>query len=50
MSPAEVMSLLILFHQSNHRYFKSFYTQHVPHFLAREFPKRVSYQRVVELA
>jgi hypothetical protein len=50
MSPAEVMSLLILFHQSNHRHFKGFYTQYAPRILAREFPKRVSYQRVVELA
>jgi hypothetical protein len=44
MSPAEVMSLLILFHQSNYRHFKGFYTQYVPRVLAREFPKRVSYQ------
>jgi hypothetical protein len=49
MSPAEVLSLLILFHQSGDCHFKGFYTQYVLRILAREFPKRVSYQRIVEL-
>lgn len=50
MSPAEVMTLLILFHQSAYRNFKQFYTHYVPVVLSREFPKRVSYNRFIELA
>jgi len=49
MSPAEVMTLLILFHHSSYRNLKHFYTQYVPKILGREFPHRVSYNRFVEL-
>ncbi|EIJ43728.1 transposase family protein [Beggiatoa alba B18LD] len=42
MSPSEVMTLLVLFHQSNQRHFKGFYTHYVPQVLGRAFPKRVS--------
>ena len=49
MSPAEVMTLLILFQGSNYRDFKHYYTNHVPSVLTSEFPKRVSYNRCVEL-
>jgi transposase len=50
MSPAEVMTLLIQFQSSNHRDFKHYYTDYVPCVLKREFPKRVSYNRFIELA
>ena len=49
MSPAEVMTLLILFHHSNYRNLKLFYTRYVPIVWWREFPNRVSYSRFVEL-
>jgi hypothetical protein len=50
MSPAEVMTLLILFHRSAYRNFKHFYNDYVPFVLNREFPERVSYNRFIELA
>lgn len=50
MSPAEVMTLLILFQSSNHRDFKHYYTNHVACVLKRAFPNRVSYNRFIELA
>lgn len=31
MSPSEIMTLLVLFHQSNQAHFKEFYTQYVPY-------------------
>ena len=50
MSASEMMTILVLFHHSKQRHFKGFYTQYVPYVFGREFPKRVSYQRFVELA
>lgn len=50
MSPSEVMTLLILFHQSGFRHFKGFYTQYVPKVLGKAFPRCVSYQRFIELS
>jgi hypothetical protein len=50
MSPAEVMTLLILFHRSAYRNFKHFYNDYVPFMLNEKFPKRVSYNRFIELA
>jgi hypothetical protein len=44
-----MMTIVILFHQSNYRTFKLFYQQYVPNLLSREFPKRVSYSRFVFL-
>jgi len=49
MSPAEVMTLLILFHRTQCRNLKVFYTKHVPKSLGDQFPHRVSYSRFVEL-
>jgi hypothetical protein len=46
---SEVMTLIVLFHSSGYRSFKSFYTQHVLKHLAWAFPKLVSYNRFVEL-
>ena len=49
MSPSELMTILILFQQSQYRTFKAFYTQHVQQYWRAEFPHLVSYTRVVEL-
>jgi hypothetical protein len=49
LSLSEVMTVVILFHQSGYRNFKTFYTGHVCQHLRREFPRLVSYNRFVEL-
>ena len=48
LSISEIMTLLILFHQSHYRDFKAFYTQYVCVHLHSEFPGLVSYTRFVE--
>jgi hypothetical protein len=45
---SEIMTILILFHQSHYRTFKAFYTEHVSVELRGEFPHLVSYTRFVE--
>lgn len=45
---SEIMTILILFHQSHYRTFKAFYTEHVCVDLHDEFPSLVSYTRFVE--
>jgi hypothetical protein len=49
MSVSEIMTILIHFHQSHFRDFKSYYTDHVCVHLRSEFPKLVSYERFVIL-
>lgn len=46
---SEVMTLMIHFHQSRYRDFKSYYQHHVQVYLRQEFPQLVSYSRFVEL-
>jgi hypothetical protein len=46
---SEVMTIIVLFHSSGYRNFKSFYTQHVIKHLCWAFPRLVSYNRFVEL-
>jgi hypothetical protein len=46
---SEVMTIIVLFHSSGYRNFKTFYTQHVLQHLAGAFPRLVSYNRFVEL-
>jgi hypothetical protein len=46
---SEVMTIIVLFHQSSYRNFKSFYTKHVFKHLVWAFPRLVSYNRFVEL-
>jgi hypothetical protein len=46
---SEIMTILILFHQTHYRTFKAFYTEHVCVDLCDEFPTLVSYTRFVEL-
>jgi hypothetical protein len=49
MSLAEVLTVLIYFHMSNHRTFKHYYTDYVRVHLHSDFPRLVSYGRFVEL-
>lgn len=49
MSDAEIMLIMILFHSGGYRCFKHFYLEYVCKHLAHLFPKRVSYNRFVEL-
>lgn len=49
MSMSEVMTIVTIFHMSNYRYFKYFYLHYVSKHLNHLFPKRVSYNRMVEL-
>jgi hypothetical protein len=49
LHPSEIMTILIVFHQSHYRTFKAFYTEHVQEQLRGEFPTLVSYSRFVEL-
>jgi len=49
LSLAELMTLMVLFHQIRYRQFKLFYLHHVCRHLRKEFPRLPSYQRCVEL-
>jgi len=49
LSMSEIMTIIILFHQSGYRNFKDFYLRHVCQHLSSAFPKLVSYNRFVEL-
>ena len=49
MSKAEIMLIIILFHDSNYRCLKHFYQEHVCKHLRHLFLKVVSYNRFVEL-
>ncbi len=49
LSLSEVMTIIVLFHASGYRDFKTFYTQHVQRHLSSAFPRLVSYNRFVEL-
>ncbi len=49
MSLSEVLTVLVHFHQSNHRTFKHYYTDYVRVYLRSDFPNLVSYNRFLEL-
>ena len=49
LSTPEMMTIIILFHQSHFRNFKHFYCDYVLKFLKQEFPKLISYSRFVYL-
>ncbi len=49
LSPSEIMTVLIPFHQSHYRSFKAYYTEYVLIHRRAEFPGLVSYNRFVEL-
>ncbi len=46
---SEVMTIIVLFHASGYRNFKTFYTEYVCRHLIWAFPKLTSYNRFVEL-
>jgi hypothetical protein len=49
LSMSEMMTIIIHFHQSHYRDFKTYYTDHVCQYLRGEFPHLVSYERFVIL-
>jgi Transposase DDE domain len=49
LSPSEIITILIHFHQSQYRNFKSFYLLHVCQHLRSEFPDLLSYNRFIAL-
>ncbi len=49
LSESEIMTIVILFHQSQYRHFKAFYLGYVCRHLKQEFPQLVSYPRFVTL-
>jgi hypothetical protein len=49
LSVSEIMTIIIHFHQSHYRDFKTYYTDHVCQHLRGEFPELVSYERFVIL-
>jgi hypothetical protein len=49
LSLSEIMTIIIHFHQSRYRNFKSYYLDHVCKHLRGEFPNLVSYERFVIL-
>src|SRR5438270_752534 len=48
LSPSEIMTLVIAFHDSDYRTFKHFYRKEVCRHWRAEFPDLVSYQRLIE--
>lgn len=49
MRLSEILTIIIHFHQSNHKTFKHYYTDYVRVYLFSDFPRLVSYNRFVEL-
>jgi len=49
MSLSEIMTIIILFHCSNYRTFKMFYTGFISEYHGKAFPDLVSYNRFIEL-
>ena len=49
MTIAEIMTVIIMFHRSNHRDFKNYYKGYVARFLTTEFPELLSYTRFLEV-
>jgi hypothetical protein len=49
MTLSETLTVIVHFHQSNHRTFKGYYCDHVAANLASDFPHLVSYNRFLEL-
>jgi hypothetical protein len=49
LSPSEIMTIVIHFHQARYRDFKTYYTEYVLVYLRDDFPQLVGYTRFVEL-
>lgn len=48
MSESEMMTIVIAFHQVRYRDFKTYYTEHVAVYWAKEFPRLISYARFIQ--
>lgn len=49
LSRSEIMTIIIHFHQSHYRDFKTYYIYHIMQHLKHAFPQLVSYNRFIEL-
>ena len=49
MSVGEIITILILFHQSGFRTFKDFYNKSILRYRTKEFPNTVCYARFIQL-
>lgn len=49
LHPSEIMTILVMFHQSHYRDFKYFYTTHLSEHHRADFPCLISYSRFVRL-
>ena len=49
LSPSEIATILILFHNSGSRNFKTFYLNYICGFMKSYFPGFVSYSRFIQL-
>ncbi len=49
MSASEIMTILIFFHQSNHRNFKNYYIGLIQAYHKHDFPNLVSYPRFIAI-
>ena len=49
MSDSEVITIMVMFHQSHFRDLKAFYINYIQRHCQRDFPQTVSYNRFVEL-
>src|SRR5215510_5717804 len=49
MSDSEVITIMVMFHQSRYRDIKAFYINYIQRHCQRDFPHTVSYNRFVEL-
>lgn len=50
LSPSEIMTILIYFHQSHYKDFKNYYIEHLSVYLKEYFPSLVSYSRFIRLS
>ena len=49
LNTSEIMTVLVLFHDSGFRCLQHYYLDYVKVYMQKEFPKTVSYNRFVEL-
>jgi hypothetical protein len=49
MALSELMTIVVMFHQSHYRNFKNFYINHVHNQLRSAFPQLISYSRFIQL-
>ena len=49
LTVSEIVTIIIFYHYSGHKNFKSYYKKYVKEHLLKEFPKAPSYSRMIEL-